>query len=68
MLLFAAVTIALLEAARRGKLSALLWVPVVELLWVNSHGSFVLGVGLMAMYGLVQGIEFARGKSGVGWG
>ncbi len=68
MLLFAAVTIALLEAARRGKLSALLWVPVVELLWVNSHGSFVLGVGLMAMYGLVQGIEFARRKEWRGLG
>ncbi len=62
MLLFAALTIALLEAARRGKPYALLWLPVLELVWVNVHGSFLLGIALMAMYGLVHGIEFALKK------
>jgi tetratricopeptide (TPR) repeat protein len=62
MLLFAALTIALLETAHRGKPYALLWLPVLELVWVNVHGSFLLGIGLMAMYGLVQGIEFALRK------
>jgi hypothetical protein len=41
---------------------ALLWLPVLELVWVNVHGSFLLGIGLMAMYGLVLGIEFALRK------
>ncbi len=62
MLLFAALTITLLEAARRGRPYALLWLPVLELVWVNVHGSFLLGIGLMAMYGIVLGIEFALRK------
>ncbi|MGO9243761.1 MAG: tetratricopeptide repeat protein [Verrucomicrobiia bacterium] len=62
MLLFGAMTITLLEAARRGQPYALLWLPVLELVWVNVHGSFLLGIALMAMYGLVQGIEFALKK------
>jgi hypothetical protein len=68
MLLFAALTIALLEAARRGKPYALLWLPLLELAWVNVHGSFPLGIGLMAMYGLVLGIEFALRKDWRGLG
>jgi Tfp pilus assembly protein PilF len=62
MLLFAALTISLLEAARRGKPYVLLWLPVLELVWVNVHGSFLLGIGLMAMYALVHGIELALRK------
>lgn len=62
MLLFAALTVALLEAARRGKPYALLWLPVLEVVWVNVHGSFPLGIGLMAIYGVFQGMEFALKK------
>ncbi|HTS16896.1 MAG TPA: tetratricopeptide repeat protein [Verrucomicrobiae bacterium] len=57
MLLLSALTIGLLESARRGKLRSLLWLPVLELIWVNVHGSFPLGIGLVAMYALVLGIE-----------
>jgi len=62
MLLFAALTVALLETARRGNPYALVWLPVLELVWVNVHGSFLLGIGLMAMYGLVHGIDIALRK------
>ncbi|MGA2605504.1 MAG: tetratricopeptide repeat protein [Verrucomicrobiia bacterium] len=59
MLLFAALTMSLLESARRGNLRSLYWLPLLQLVWVNVHGSFPLGIGLMAMYGLLFGIEFA---------
>jgi Tfp pilus assembly protein PilF len=68
MLLFAALAISLLETARRGKLCALLWLPVLELVWVNVHGSFLLGIGLMGMYALVLGVEHILRKEWRGLG
>jgi tetratricopeptide (TPR) repeat protein len=62
MLLFAALTIFLLETARRGNPYALLWLPLLQLVWVNVHGSFLLGIGLMGMYGLVLGVEYTLRK------
>jgi tetratricopeptide (TPR) repeat protein len=62
MLLFAAVTVSLLEAARRGKPLWLWGLPLVQVLWVNVHGSFPLGIALAGIYGLVHGIEFAFRK------
>ena len=62
MLLFVAVTVSLLEAARRGKPMWLLWLPLVEVIWVNAHASFPLGIALAGVYGVVMGIEFAVRK------
>jgi len=62
MLLFAALTILLLESARRGKLYSLLWLPLLQLIWVNVHGSFLLGVAITGIYTIVYGIEFAVRK------
>lgn len=62
MLLFAAVTVGLLEAARRGKLLWLWGLPLVEVIWVNVHASFPLGIALAGIYGLVHGIEFSLRK------
>jgi Tfp pilus assembly protein PilF len=62
MLLFAAVTVSLLEAARRGQPMWLWGLPLVEVLWVNVHASFLLGIALAGIYGLVHGIEFAIRK------
>jgi tetratricopeptide (TPR) repeat protein len=62
MLLFAAVTVSLLETARRGKPVWLWGLPLVQLLWVNVHASFPLGIALAGIYGLVQGIESALRK------
>ena len=62
MLLFAALTVTLLESARRGKPYSLLWLPLLQLVWVNVHGSFLLGIAITTIYGLVHGIEFAVRK------
>jgi tetratricopeptide (TPR) repeat protein len=62
MLFFAAVTVSLLEAARRGKPLWLLGLPLVEVIWVNVHATFPLGIALAGTYGLVHGIEFSFRK------
>jgi hypothetical protein len=35
-----------------GRRSALLWLPPLMLLWVNVHGGFVLGLGLLCLFAL----------------
>jgi tetratricopeptide (TPR) repeat protein len=69
MFLFTAMTLAMLEAARLGSKDSsrghhwwLLGLPVVEVIWVNTHGSFLLGLCLVGAYGIVHGIEFAAKK------
>ena len=62
LLLFAAACMALLETARRGHPHWLLGLPVIELLWVNCHPSFPLGLALAGAYGLVYAVESAAGK------
>jgi tetratricopeptide (TPR) repeat protein len=62
MLLFAALTVALLESARRGKLRGLLWLPALQLVWANVHASFPLGLALLVIYAVVQAIEYAARK------
>jgi len=65
MFLFAAMMLAMLEAARLGAKDSgrghhwwLLGLPVVEVIWVNVHASFLLGLCLVGAYGFVHGIEF----------
>ena len=50
MFLFSAMMLAMLEAARRGHFWWLLGLPVVEVIWVNVHGSFPLGLCLAGAY------------------
>ena len=50
MLFFAAATIAILEAARRGKPKWLWALPALQVVWVNVHPSFPLGVALVGAY------------------
>jgi tetratricopeptide (TPR) repeat protein len=61
-LFFAAITVSLLEAARRGKPMWLWGLPLVQVLWVNVHAFFPLGIALTGIYGLVHGIEFSLHK------
>jgi len=42
LLLFAAITTSLLEEARRGKPLWLWGLPLVQVLWINTHTSFPL--------------------------
>jgi len=61
-LLFAAVTVSLLEASQRGKPMWLWGLPLVQVIWVNVDASFPLGIALVVIYGLSHGIESALGK------
>ena len=45
---FTAVFIYILQNARRG--NALVLIPLIELLWVNMHGSFIIGFPIYAVF------------------
>ena len=65
---FLLITLICLERFRRGHLHALWPLPVVFAVWVNTHGSFVLGcvaVGVYAVSGLVSGRR--GGVEAVSW-
>ena len=49
LFLFALLLLALSEAAR-GRLRALLGVPVIMALWVNLHGGWLVGLGTLAIW------------------
>lgn len=61
---FSAVTLWLLEAARAGQVRRLLWLPLVMLIWANSHPGFAVGFILLAIYGAEQAASWwqARGQ------
>jgi len=55
--LFLILTLIILELFRRGRRGALWLLPLLFLLWVNTHGSFVVGffaLGVMGASGLVE--------------
>lgn len=52
--------VVILQHFFEGKWKAILWMPLLMLLWVNSHGGVVLGIGLL---GMVTGIEWLRHRS-----
>jgi hypothetical protein len=48
--LFLILTLIALERFRQGKSDAIWFLPVLFLLWVNTHGSFVIGMGAILLY------------------
>jgi tetratricopeptide (TPR) repeat protein len=54
MFLFATTTLLALESARAGKPRWLWLCPLIQVLWVNSHPSFLLGVCLVGAYATGQ--------------
>lgn len=65
--LFLVLTLIVLEHFRRGKTRALWFLPPLFLIWINTHGSWVIGLGLIFLFwacGLVElhfgGIEAKR--------
>ena len=54
--LFTLLFTALILATTRFKWAPFLW-PLLMLLWVNLHGGFIFGVGLVGLYTLVHSIE-----------
>ena len=69
--LFLVLTLIALELFRQGKRGALWFLPVLMLIWVNTHGSWIIGMGAIFVYwmsGLVEfrvgGIETERWSAG----
>ncbi len=65
--LFLVVTLIILERFRRGLRGATWLLPVLFLVWVNTHGSWIIGLGAVAAYWLaglfecqVGGLELRR--------
>lgn len=57
--LFLVLTLIALELFRQGKQWAIWFLPAMFLVWVNTHGSFVIGVGVVLVY-LVCGLKEFR--------
>ncbi len=53
-----ALTILILEDFRWGRKDRLWILPVIMVLWVNSHGGFVYGMILWGLYGIAEGIHW----------
>ncbi len=53
--------LAILEAAERGKTHLLWLLPPLFLVWINLHGSWVIGLGLLALYFLCGMIPVNKG-------
>jgi len=59
--LFLILTLAALERFRQGRPRALWFLPLLFLLWVNTHGSFVIGMGAIGAYWLGGLAKFRLG-------
>ena len=53
--------LALLEAYERGKTRCLWLLPIVFCIWVNLHGSWLIGLALFVLYILCGAFEFKKG-------
>lgn len=52
--LFVLCALHLMHSFRQGKQRALLWYPVLMVLWVNTHGSFPFGLVLFVLFALCE--------------
>jgi hypothetical protein len=60
--LFLVLTLLVMEKFRQG-LNWVLWtLPPIFLLWVNVHGSFIIGIGVMVLYLLSGLFSFEKGS------
>jgi hypothetical protein len=62
--LFLVVTLIVLERFRQGKPRALWFLPVLMLLWVNTHGSWIIGLGAVFVYWMAGIVAFRVGDLG----
>ena len=54
-------TLIAMERFRQGKVRAAWFLPAVFLVWVNSHGSFIIGLGVVFLYWIAGWKEFRFG-------
>ncbi|MGA8144047.1 MAG: hypothetical protein WB987_09190 [Candidatus Acidiferrales bacterium] len=59
--LFLVLTLIALESFRQGKRRVLWCLPLVMLLWVNTHGSWIIGMGTIFVYWMSGLFEFRVG-------
>jgi hypothetical protein len=50
----------LLTSFREGRSRALWWLPPLFLLWANTHGTFVMGWGLIALFAVCERLQPSR--------
>ena len=62
--LFLIVCIGILLAARRGNPKLLWWLVPTCVMWANFHGGVILGVGLIALFGVCDLVEAGMSRSG----
>ena len=60
--LFLILTLIALERFRQGKQRAVWLLPVLFLIWINTHGSWIIGVGVIALYIACGLIDFQMGS------
>ena len=48
--LFLILTLIALELFRQGKQWAIWFLPLLFLIWINTHGSWIIGLGVIALY------------------
>ena len=60
--LFFILTLIALERFRQGKRGAVWLLPALFVMWVNAHGSFVIGIGAIVVYLLSGVFEFRFGS------
>jgi hypothetical protein len=66
--LFLILTLIALEKFRQGKRRALWFLPLLFLIWINTHGSWIIGLGVVATYWLSGLFKFrAGGLEAVPW-
>ncbi len=59
--IFMAALLIALERYKQKFSKSLWWLPVLFLLWVNTHGTFFLGLGIFGIYWLAGLFEFNQG-------
>lgn len=59
--LFLVLTLICLELFRQGRKKALWFLPAIMLAWVNTHGSFIIGLGAIFVYWVSGLVEFEKG-------
>ncbi len=61
--LFTVLFTTVLYGFQEGRRRQLLWLPLLTLLWANSHGAFVLGPALVAMFSAAEAWQMASARS-----
>ena len=59
---FLILTLIALELFRQGKRGALWFLPILFLVWVNTHGSWIIGLGAVVAYWFAGLFEFQLGN------